>query len=197
MFQAIEERDSCNGPTYSQHPGCSDCRQPPSISNPINKGQDSTWRGILHILTAYLMTGDVPHLQGYIHFFCGERFTSIIAIYMYLCEVKLNKYGPFGTLWRIMLWDTLLLFQEKQMWENSVIWNIKDVIRKTRDIKDSEYTRQFLVLTMHYSYSSCSLRPYSWLLLGAVEGIKERCELLNIIITSKSEVTASHFRCTT
>ena len=77
---------------------------------------------------------------GFIHLLYVERWTRVIAS-KYFCEVKLNKYGHFGGLWRITLCDTLLPFQEKQKRENLLIRNIKDVIRKPMAIGDSGHTR--------------------------------------------------------
>lgn len=50
---------------------------------------------------------------GFIHLLYVERCTRVIAS-KYFCEATLNKYGHFGCLWRIMLCDTLLPFQENR-----------------------------------------------------------------------------------
>jgi len=72
-------------------------------------------------------------------------------------EVKLNKYGHLGGLWRLTLWDALLPFQEKQKWENLFIWTMKRGMRRSRDIKDSTPC-QFPGFENYYSYVRC----YYW-----------------------------------
>lgn len=82
VFWAIERRNFCHGSTHLQYLRRSDFKEPSWISNPINKGQGSLWRGLYPIHTTYLLTVDVLDLQGYMRFFYVERFTSMIAIYV-------------------------------------------------------------------------------------------------------------------